>query len=245
MVTVYDVQQIGWYAGTTVAGVAPMLPGTIRVGYTDGYQADTDVDWTRPAAGDLIAGRSVTVTGKLVGTHYNATARIEVVAAGDPTDIARTGSAFGPSADAGYSGAVATIPAALLDDSATIAWSNDYTKSATALLPAVSKANAADWVSVSWPEAHTVSAVHSAFTVTAGRYGLPASTEVQFWDGGAWSSVTGLTTTPGAASDDPTVFSFDPVNTTQVRLVLTSAAPGASDGFVRISRVEVLADPQG
>ncbi len=245
VVTVYDVQDIGWYAGTTVAGVAPLLPGTIRVGYTDGYQADTAVDWNRPTATNLTAGATLTVTGKLVGTHYNTSARIGVVAAGDPTDIARSGSVFGPTADASYSGAGATVPAALLDDSATTAWSNYYNKSATALLPAVSKANAADWVSVSWPEAHTVSSVTAAFTLTAGRYALPQSTQVQFWDGTAWAVVTGLTTTPGAASDDPTVFAFDPVNTTQLRLAMTSTAPGAANGFLRVSRVEVLADPVG
>ncbi|WP_354530265.1 glycoside hydrolase family 2 TIM barrel-domain containing protein [Nakamurella sp. UYEF19] len=245
VVTVYDVQDIGWYAGTTVVGVAPLLPGTIRVGYTDGYQADTAVEWNRPAATDLTAGHTVTVTGKLVGTHYRASARIEVVAAGAPTDIASQGSAFESSADASYSGAGDTVPAALLDDSATTAWSNYYNKSATALLPAVSKANAADWVSVSWPAAHTVSSATAAFTVTAGRYAAPQTTQVQFWDGAAWSAVTGLTTTPGAAAGDPTVFAFDPVNTTQLRLTMTSAAPGASDGFVRISRLEVLADPVG
>ncbi|MEJ7647760.1 MAG: hypothetical protein WKF57_01745 [Nakamurella sp.] len=224
--------------------MAPMLPGTIRVGYTDGCQADLAVDWKRPALADLTAGTTATVSGKLIGTHYNASARIQVVAAGAPTDIARAGSAFGPHADASYSGSDATVPAGLLDDSATTAWSNYYNKQATALLPAISKADAAGWISVSWPQAHTLSTVHAAITVTAGRFAAPAAVDVQYWDGKGWSSVADLTTTAGSGSD-PTVFAFDPVNTTQLRLVMTSAAPATSAGFVQISRLDVLADPQG
>ena len=35
------------------------------------------------------------------------------------------------------------------------------------------------------------------------------------------------------------------MNTTALRLVMTSANPGGSDGFLRITRLEVAADPRG
>ena len=65
-----------------------------------------------------------------------------------------------PTADASYSGAPDTVPAAMLDGDLTTGWSNYYNKAATANLRAVSVSHASDWVSVSWPDRQEFSADH-------------------------------------------------------------------------------------
>jgi beta-galactosidase len=142
-----------------------------------------------------------------------------------------------PSADASYSGAPGTIPAAMLDGVTTSGgWSNYYYKSATALLPAVSRAHASDWVSVSWPGPRTLGTVQAYFTVGAGR-ALPASIRVGYRRDGRYVPVRHLRVDRAAGSNQPTTITFDPVRTTSVRLDMTSPAPGTADGFLQIAEL--------
>ncbi|MGW7047100.1 glycoside hydrolase family 2 TIM barrel-domain containing protein [Streptomyces avermitilis] len=145
-----------------------------------------------------------------------------------------------PSADASYSGRPDTLPAAMLDGDPTTGWSNAFAKSATALLPAFRDARPEDWVSVTWARARAFDRVEVSFTVDA-THTRPASVEVQVGDGDGdrYTPVTGATVDWATASDAPTVVAFDAVRGARLRLVLTSAHPGAADGAVRISRLEV------
>ena len=59
------------------------------------------------------------------------------------------------------------------------------------------------------------------------------------WDGERYVPVTGAAVEWAAASDAPTLVTFDPVRGSRLRLTLTSAAPGTTRGAVRISRLEV------
>jgi beta-galactosidase len=143
-----------------------------------------------------------------------------------------------PAADASYSGSPSTVPAAMVDGDLATGWSNFYTKAATALLPAISRAHAAEWVSVSQPRAQPVGRLQARFTVNAAN-ALPAGIAVSYWDGKAFVPVKNLLVDRTTASDEPTTLTFDPVSSTGFRLDLTSAAPGTSSGFIRIAELQL------
>ncbi|MCX4451923.1 DUF4982 domain-containing protein [Streptomyces sp. NBC_01340] len=143
-----------------------------------------------------------------------------------------------PRADASYSGRPDTLPPAMLDGDAATGWSNAFYKSATALLPAFSGARPEDWVSVTWSRSRAVDRVEVSFTVDA-THALPASVEVAVWDGKRYVPVKGTAVDWATASDAPTVITFDGVRGSGLRLLMTSGHPGATEGGLRISRLEV------
>jgi beta-galactosidase len=143
-----------------------------------------------------------------------------------------------PAADASYSGAPATVPAAMLDGDPTTGWSNYYLKSATAILNAVSQSRPQDWISLSWPAPRSVTTATASFTTSA-RFSLPATIAVTYRTDHGFVPVSNLHVTWATASDQPTTLTFDPVHTDQVRLTMTSPAPGTAAGFLRISELAV------
>ncbi|MFI0895517.1 glycoside hydrolase family 2 TIM barrel-domain containing protein [Streptomyces sp. NPDC020983] len=143
-----------------------------------------------------------------------------------------------PLADASYSGAPDTLPAAMLDGNPATGWSNAFRKAATALLPAFSGARAADWVSVTWAEPRTVAAVAVSFTIDA-THSLPARLTVSAWDGDRFVPVKDPAVTWATASGAPTTVSFTAVHTARIRLDLVSAAPGSANGAQRITELTV------
>jgi beta-galactosidase len=143
-----------------------------------------------------------------------------------------------PVADAGYSGAPNTLPAAMLDGDLATGWSNRYNKSATALLPAISRAHAAEWVSVAPAPGQTVGSLRAFFTLDAAD-APPADLAVSYWNGKAYVPVTNLRVERATASNQPTTLTFDPVRSTRIRLDLTSSAPGTSTGFLRIAELQL------
>ncbi|WP_369230088.1 glycoside hydrolase family 2 TIM barrel-domain containing protein [Streptomyces sp. R21] len=142
-----------------------------------------------------------------------------------------------PLADASYSGRPDTLPAAMVDGDAATGWSNAFYKAATALLPAFNGARPKDWVSLTWARSRTFDRVEVSFTVDA-THTLPASVEVEVWDGRKYVPVTGATVDWATASDAPTVVTFDAAGGTALRLTLTSAHPGEANGAQRISKLE-------
>ncbi|HEY3608075.1 MAG TPA: glycoside hydrolase family 2 TIM barrel-domain containing protein [Pseudonocardiaceae bacterium] len=141
-------------------------------------------------------------------------------------------------ADASYSGAPATVPAAMLDGDPTTGWSNYYLKSATAILNAVSQSRPQDWVSLSWPAARTVNTAGASFT-TGARYSLPATIVVSYRTDHVFVPVSNPRITWATASDQPTTVTFDPVHTDQVRMTMTSPTPGTDTGFLRITELRI------
>ncbi|MFE2515675.1 glycoside hydrolase family 2 TIM barrel-domain containing protein [Streptomyces mirabilis] len=141
-------------------------------------------------------------------------------------------------ADASYSGRPDTPPAAMLDGDAATGWSNAFYKSATALLPAFSGARPEDWVSVAWARPRAIDRVEVSFTVDA-THTLPASVEVAVWDGRRYMPVKGTAVDWATASDAPTVITFDGARGSRLRLLMASGLPGAVEGGLRISRLEV------
>ncbi|MGO1056294.1 glycoside hydrolase family 2 TIM barrel-domain containing protein [Crossiella sp. CA198] len=139
-------------------------------------------------------------------------------------------------ADASYSGAVDTVPAAMLDGDPATAWSNHYRKRATALLPEVSRAHPVAWVSVSGLDSGPVGSVAASFTTDV-AHALPASIAVSYWDGRAFVPVRDAKISWATGSGQPTRITFGPVRTSRIRLDLTSRAPGTAHGFLRIAEL--------
>ncbi|MGW2719258.1 glycoside hydrolase family 2 TIM barrel-domain containing protein [Streptomyces sp. NPDC001492] len=210
------------------------------------YQATTRTAFHGKALAIVRAGTeagTLKVTARAEGLRAGtATARTTPARSAATTPAA----AFGPEhpappnhpyADASYSGRPDTLPAAMLDGDAATGWSNAFSKSATALLPAFNGAREEDWVSVDYGRARTFDRVEVSFTVDA-THSLPASVEAAVWDGRRYVPVTGAAVDWATTSDAPTVLSFDAVRGSRLRLTLTSAHPGEVLGAVRISKLE-------
>jgi beta-galactosidase len=176
----------------------------------------------RPA-GATIAATPAAGPAPVAADPYHAPAPVQVAA---------------PAADASYSGAPNTLPAAMLDGDLSTAWSNFYNKAATALLPAISQSHPAEWVSVAVPDGGPVGRVQAFFTIDGGN-AMPAQIAASFWNGRAFVPVRNLQVDRATASNQPTTLTFDPVQTTKIRLDLTSPAPGTSTGFLRIAELKV------
>ncbi|HJP74112.1 MAG TPA: glycoside hydrolase family 2 TIM barrel-domain containing protein [Pseudonocardiaceae bacterium] len=141
-----------------------------------------------------------------------------------------------PAVDASYSGAPGTVPAAMTDGDPSTGWSNYYLKQATPTLAAVSESRPIDWVSLSWPTARGLSRLSVSFT-TGTNLTLPAKIMVSYRTAHGFVPVNRLNVSWAGGSDQPSVITFDPVETTEVRLTMTSPTPGTSGGFLRISQL--------
>jgi beta-galactosidase len=182
---------------------------------------------------------AVAAPGAASGGASGAAAVAVLVSATDAQEAAGS-AAVAATADASYSGAPGTLPAAMLDGDLSTGWSNYYVKSATANLHAVSVSDPTDWVSVSWPQPQSFDSVVAYFT-TGAALALPAAIRVSYWDGREFVDVRGLAIAWATASNQPTTLTFDPVRrSSRLRLDLTSAAPGTGGGFLMIAELQVL-----
>ncbi|WP_306316504.1 MULTISPECIES: glycoside hydrolase family 2 TIM barrel-domain containing protein [unclassified Streptomyces] len=245
--------------GLVVPDAATLLEFDVRGGQLAGvdngqqesaerYQASTRTTFHGLALAIVRAGTdpgALTVTARAKGLRTGtATLRVTgpagapVTPAGPFAPDPGPGVIKYPHADASYSGAPTTLPAALLDGDPATQWSNAFQKSATALLPAFNGARPEDWISVEWAEVRTVGRVEASFTVDA-RHSLPAKITVAAWDGEAYADVPDVDIAWSGTSGSPTVITFDAVRTTRIRLTLTSRKPGAVEGAVGISALEV------
>ncbi|MDN3353781.1 glycoside hydrolase family 2 TIM barrel-domain containing protein [Actinomadura sp. DC4] len=210
----------------------------------ENYKAPDRKAWGGKALAILRSGHragpiTVTVTGpglRPASTVIRATGGTPGT---EPDPVRTTPRAEAPvTADASYSGAPDTVPAAMLDGvTASGGWSDHYYKAATALLPAFSLARPADWVSVSSPTARTVGTVTPYFTIGSGR-ALPATITVAYLRDGRYVPVRNPKIAWATETNRPTTITFDPVRTTSVRLDLTSRAPGTPDGFLQIAELQ-------
>ena len=148
-----------------------------------------------------------------------------------------------PTADASYSGAPTTVPAAMLDGDLSTGWSNFYDKAQTANVLAVSVSNPSDWVSLTWPQPQLFDSAVAYFT-TGAALALPAAIAVSYWNGREFVPVRNLTIDWATASNQPTTLAFDPVRSSALRLDMTSAAPGTGGGFLTIAELQVRSNGQ-
>ena len=141
-------------------------------------------------------------------------------------------------ADASYSGAPDTLPAAMLDGDPRTRWSNAFSKAATALLPAFDGARPEDWVSVTWAEPRRIGRVEASFTVDA-THAPPAAIEVAVGDGDTYTVVDDTDIAWAEGSGEPTVITFDAVRGRSLRLRMTSREPGRASGGIGIAALDV------
>jgi beta-galactosidase len=159
------------------------------------------------------------------------------------TRAAAAASSGGPTADASFAGEPNTLPAMMLDGDASTHWSNYYVAAKTANLLAVSASDPSDWVSLSWTSPQRLSRLTANFVTggTNGALALPKSVAVSYWDGRRLVPARNVAIEWAAGSNEPTTISFDAVRTTQIRLTMTSAAPGTGGGFTAISTLAASA----
>jgi beta-galactosidase len=146
-------------------------------------------------------------------------------------------------ADASYSGSAARIPGELVDGimAGDNGWSNVYRKAATPLLPPVSRAHATEWVSLAWDTPVVVDRLVVHLTRSDSTR-IPAALTVRYFDGTRLADVP-ATRTASADGGATVSIAFGAVATNAIRLDMTSAAPGAADGFIAIAELEARGDP--
>ena len=243
IITAYEPVDVDTWSTRVPVGVAPTLPPTVRVVYSDGVDQQRPVTWETVPASTYDTPGVVNIDGTVEGLELGAAAVIEVTDDFVPgQNLAAATGLLSPSADASYSGSNGARPEFVLDgNTATGGWSNFFTKAATALIPAISVARAEDWVSVGWPAQQSFSELRAYFTISSSR-ALPAAIEVTYWDGESWIPVDGLDVAWATASNTPTTITFDPVSSSAVRVDMTSPAPGTNTGFLQISELQVIGD---
>ncbi|MDX8148776.1 glycoside hydrolase family 2 TIM barrel-domain containing protein [Lentzea sp. BCCO 10_0061] len=208
----------------------------------ENYQASSRTAFNGKALAIVRSGQTspvITVTARAPGLR-TATTLIAAIG-GRPGPVRDTADpapvpAPAPAADASYSGAADTIPAAMLDGDASTYWSNYYLKRATGLLPAVSRAHATDWVSLPVPEGGPAGSVQASFRTDA-SHALPASIAVSYWNGRTFVPVRDAKVE--WPDGQPASITFTPVRSDRIRLDLTSSAPGTAQGFLAVSEATV------
>jgi beta-galactosidase len=123
-----------------------------------------------------------------------------------------------------------------VDGDTATAWSDAYVQPATALLPQISAARPADWVSLSWSPARRVGGLQAWFLSDA-QHTRPATVGVSAWDGARWRPVAGVRVTWPASAADPAAIVFPPIRTTALRLDMTSSRPETPSGFLGIAEL--------
>ncbi len=215
----------------------------------ENYQASSRTAFNGKALAIIRSGQSAGQITVTAGSSGLSAATATVLATGARSPSAGTpqlavpdqavvaGPRSAPVADAGYSGSPGTVPSAMLDGvTGSGGWSNYYNKAATALLPAVSRAHATEWVSVSGLNRQQTRSVDAYFTI-GGSYALPASIAVSYWTGTRFEPVRSLGIAWATATNQPTRITFDPVATSRIRLDLNSSSPGGKNGFMQIAEL--------
>ena len=243
IVTVYKLGSIQTYSTAVPVGTPPGLPATVKLVYNDGVTQTAPVTWDPVDPSLYAAAGQFSVSGTVAGTTMKAQATVRVTSSfAANQNIARSTSPTLPTADAGYSGSTSEVPAGMLDGTTSSGgWSNAYTKAATSVLPAVSKAHATEWVSVSWPNQQRLSSITPYFTISSSRV-RPSSVTVSYALGSSWVPVSNQHVTFATASNQPSTITFDPVSTNAIRLDMTSPSPNTSTGFMQITELQVFAN---
>jgi beta-galactosidase len=255
IVTVVSVAWVQTVPEVVPVGMTPRPPAAVKVVYSDGVTQSLPVLWPHVRAGRVANPGRFSLRGRVAGIAVPA--RLLVRVSRHVTTGQNLALASGPehaSADASFSGGVfngdasdfgtsTTVPAALIDGNTTSGgWSDRYSKGPTQTLNEVTNARRGDWVSVRWPTAQTFGELRPYFTIDAADQ-LPASARVSYWNGLGWVPVRGQRVQYAARSDQPSSITFDPVDTTQVKLEMTSRSPRSpTTGNLTIAELQVIGD---
>jgi beta-galactosidase len=240
---IYAMAGIETVSSAVARGALPLLPPSVHVAFTDGTDAYLPVSWDQVDPARFSGDGLVTISGMVAGTSMPAQASIRVAEpVGPTTNLAAAGTPAEPVAGASFSGSPDAVPAAMIDGvDDKGGWSNYYATDPTALLPSYSRADASDWVSVSWRRPQSFDRLEVTFVTDDSRT-VPSALAVELWNGRSWVPADDVRITPGTAGE-PTDISFDLVAARGVRLTMTSAAPGTATGFIGIAELQVLGRP--
>lgn len=250
-ITVYDFANASLNL-SAAAGEIPALPSHIKVNFTNGLSEWRSVEWPEIAMEQVQANGIIKLSGQIEGLTEQAAATIRISESYTPNvNLARsvegTGaqdivSAAGPLATATFTNG-SSYPNLMLDGNTTSGgWTNKYNIAATANLPAVNNTRPYEFVQVYWPDYNTFSSVKLYFTTggTAPTTNLPASLDVQYWDGLKWVSTGNQKVEWATASNQATTVTFDKVTATKVRIGMENATPySTSAGAMAITELEV------
>jgi hypothetical protein len=126
----------------------------------------------------------------------------------------------------------------MLNGNTTSYWDNYAQAGQTTVLATITASRAYDFVETYWPDVVTVDRIGLFFTTNA-NYNLPASLNVQYWDGLSWVDAGNQVVTFATASNGETRITFDTVATTRVRVGMENATPlNSTTGRMRIVKFE-------
>ncbi|BBF45233.1 hypothetical protein lbkm_3995 [Lachnospiraceae bacterium KM106-2] len=200
----------------TTVGTEPILPAQVEVLYSDGVYEKTDVEWEQVDKDSYSKAGVFHVKGKIAGGTITADAKVTVVAGSEknlsslatPTAIIDTPNDLGGVAglNDGYD------PSSSRDKEHGVwhNWQGDKTGPA--------------WVQYTWEDKVVLTSM-DAYYFTDGNF-APATVSVEYKDEeGNWISVSnpkGL----GVALDQYNHTTFNPVETTAIRMIMTPAKEG-------------------
>ncbi|MDR1060127.1 MAG: DUF4982 domain-containing protein, partial [Clostridiales bacterium] len=221
------------------------LPRDVLATYASGETRILKATWDSVPNESYAEAGTFEVEGSIEGVAQKAKISVTVAAAPFAKDYGLN-TAAGAQDIVSADGALATAsftsgtnyPNYMLNGNTTNQWDNYAAAGQTVVLNAVNAARASDWVATYWPSEKTLSSISLYFTTNA-NYALPATINVQYWDGTEWANASNQAVAYATASNQATTVAFDSVATAKVRAVMTSAAPfDATTGRLRIVKFE-------
>ena len=257
-VTVYDFVNANVDIKVPV-GVIPALPENVKVNYSNGLAVMTPVTWPAITPGQVSAEGTFIVTGQIEGMTNEATATITVsgelqtganlARRHEGTGVQDIYSDTSPLATAtftaGPSGSVTYYPNNMLDGNNNTLWTNSYSISATAVLPAVNNSRPYEFVQVYWPEYVTFDTIKLYIrtgNIISGTpaASMPKSLDVQYWNGVEWVSAGNQAVEWAGGSGQATTITFNNITTTKVRVGMENATPySTTAGNMAVTEFEV------
>ena len=242
-------------------GVLPMLPAYVNVTFTDangGYTVQKPVTWESISGSSVSSMGHFTVKGDVEGIADKAIANVSVLEVGEKRDISTnttlgnnnrnytfTGLAAsstvrnGAIATADFTGNNSRLPNNMLNGNATQYWSNEYSRSATIILPIANQSRMAETVEFLWDGPRALNEVRFNFTTNA-TCAIPETFQVQYYDGEKWIDAENQETVKATASGGITSVSFDALVADRVRVYMTNATPYTATGNMRITAASVM-----
>ena len=257
-VTVYDFVSANVDIKVPV-GAVPALPKNVKVNYSNGLAVMTPVTWPSITKAQVSTEGTFVVTGQIDGMDEKAYATITVsnelqtgtniARSKEGIDVQEIYSDTSPLATAtftaGASGSVTYYPNNMLDGKSNTLWTNSYSISATAVLPSVNNSRPYEFVQVYWPEYVTFDTIKLYFktgNIISGTpaASMPASVDVQYWNGVEWVSAANQAIEWAEASEQPTTITFNNITTTKVRVGMENGTPySTTTGNIAITEFEV------
>ena len=222
----------------TRTGTIPTLPATVKVMYSDGTELSAAVTWEEITADDVAQAGTVVKHGAVEGApaDMKATAYIRVgeqLIHNDNIALASKGTTTTASFNQGEgdnnSGSVndgSTEQRPCWNNWVNPGWGNKETS----------------WVGLHFPEAYEIGSV-GVYYFTDNATALPREATLEYKDAdGNWVAVANQSKTSGFVQTSKNAITFDPVTTSDLRIVMKGQISGSNFKPVGIAEFQVYAD---